>query len=322
MKKTALYLLKLSISGGLLYLVFSRTGITDFGLAFSALNGWVLPAAFAAILTQTALNAYRWLYVMRFFGVESRFPPILRITFISLLVNQGLPSFIGGDALRVYWLNREEQKLKDAVYSVLVDRIVALIGLAALMIAGAPIFAVRFGLTQAAETLLLLSGVTVAGIALFFALPLISRAVGNIRLIRNLAEVASRTTRLLGAPKFGLAVVSQALAIHGLSVVATFVLAYGFGLALSFWDLLIVIPPVILISVVPISIAGWGVREGAMVVALGMLGVPAESALAVSVTVGGLALVNGLCGLPLLIFGPERFAGVADRKVSAERGPS
>jgi hypothetical protein len=43
---------------------------------------------------------------------------------------------------------------------------------------------------------------------------------------------------------------------------------------------------VILVTVVPISIAGWGVREGAMVVAFGFINVPASAAFAVSVLFG------------------------------------
>ena len=51
-------------------------------------------------------------------------------------------------------------------------------------------------------------------------------------------------------------------------------------------DCILLVPPVILVTVVPISIAGWGVREGAMVVAFGFIGVPASAAFAVSVLFG------------------------------------
>jgi glycosyltransferase 2 family protein len=309
LKKAIFYLLKLTISGGFLYLVFSRIDVSDLSDAFSGLNGWVLIAAFFMFLIQSALNAKRWMVVMGFFGAIFQFQPLLRITFISLFVNQGLPSFIGGDALRVYWLNREEQQLKEAVHSVLVDRIIALIGLAAFMLIGAPGFIYLFGLTPATEGVLLLSAVVLIGILVFFCLPTLFNSNSTIMLLRELIEVSSRTKRLLFSAITGKTAVAQALAIHGLSILAIYLLALGFGLSLSFWELLIVIPPVILISVMPVSIAGWGVRESAMIVALGMLGVPVETALAISLTVGGLSFLNGLCGLPLLILGPERFVG-------------
>ena len=58
----------------------------------------------------------------------------------------------------------------------------------------------------------------------------------------------------------------------------------------------LLVPPVILITVVPVSIAGWGVREGAMVVAFGFLNVPANAAFAVSVLFGLTLAVASLPG--------------------------
>jgi hypothetical protein len=58
---------------------------------------------------------------------------------------------------------------------------------------------------------------------------------------------------------------------------------------------MMIVPPVTLLQLVPISLAGWGVREAALVVALGWFGARAEAALAISVLVG-LCLI--LVGLP------------------------
>jgi glycosyltransferase 2 family protein len=58
---------------------------------------------------------------------------------------------------------------------------------------------------------------------------------------------------------------------------------------------------------VPISIAGWGVREGVMVGVLGGIGIGAEHALALSVAVGATSLANGLIGVLPLALGSQRF---------------
>ena len=67
-------------------------------------------------------------------------------------------------------------------------------------------------------------------------------------------------------------------------------------LSLKWTGVVIVMPLVTLIMVIPISIAGWGIREGAMVVGLGYLGVIPESALALSVLYGLLLLTIALPG--------------------------
>jgi glycosyltransferase 2 family protein len=57
-----------------------------------------------------------------------------------------------------------------------------------------------------------------------------------------------------------------------------------------------VVPPVAFIQLLPVSLAGWGVREIALVVALGSFGVPAEAALAISVMMGFCLILIGLPG--------------------------
>jgi uncharacterized membrane protein YbhN (UPF0104 family) len=57
-----------------------------------------------------------------------------------------------------------------------------------------------------------------------------------------------------------------------------------------------IVPPVILIQLLPISLGGWGVREAVLVVALASFGVPAEAALATSVLLGLCFIVISLPG--------------------------
>jgi hypothetical protein len=65
-----------------------------------------------------------------------------------------------------------------------------------------------------------------------------------------------------------------------LNVLALFALARGLSIGLTLWHSLLLIPPVLFLSMLPISVAGWGVREGAMIVALALVGVPASSSVA------------------------------------------
>lgn len=61
-----------------------------------------------------------------------------------------------------------------------------------------------------------------------------------------------------------------------------------------------------LAAVLPISVAGWGVREGAMVVSLGWLNVPADAALAISISIGLLQLLVAVPGGALWAFWSHR----------------
>ena len=86
------------------------------------------------------------------------------------------------------------------------------------------------------------------------------------------------------------------LFIHLINIVVIYILAVDLGIAISFLASFVLFPIVILFMLVPISIAGWGVREGAMVIFLGLVGISSESALAVSLLYGIILTIVGLAG--------------------------
>jgi hypothetical protein len=78
--------------------------------------------------------------------------------------------------------------------------------------------------------------------------------------------------------------------------VMVFLLADALGVRVSLMNCIFLVPLVMLTTLIPISIAGWGVREGAMVVAFGLIQVPRSDALAVSVLFGAMLLATSLPG--------------------------
>ena len=77
------------------------------------------------------------------------------------------------------------------------------------------------------------------------------------------------------------------------------------GIGLDLGAALTVVPTIVLVAMAPISIAGWGVREGAMVIGLGLLGVSAADALAVSVSYGLVQIAVGVLGGSLWLAAPH-----------------
>ena len=65
---------------------------------------------------------------------------------------------------------------------------------------------------------------------------------------------------------------------------------------LNIIDCFVLIPPVILITTIPISIAGWGVREGAMVAVLAYAGISEGDAFILSLLLGISILIASLPG--------------------------
>jgi len=105
----------------------------------------------------------------------------------------------------------------------------------------------------------------------------------------------------LGLPVFGLSIFG-----HLLMVAASFVLAQGLGLSVTFVDCLVLVPGVMLLAAAPISIAGWGVREAVMVAAMSLLGVPDDGSTSLSLVFGALIAGIGLVGGILWLANPDR----------------
>jgi glycosyltransferase 2 family protein len=155
--------------------------------------------------------------------------------------------------------------------------------------------------------------------ALMMALPLTLLGVAVLAMLdrmpaalrrwsgNRLDGVAAGTRRVflawpLAGNLFGL----SALA-HVLAALALFALADGLGAPLTVWQSLGLVPAVVLISMFPLSFAGWGIREGAMVVMLGFAGVTPVMALSLSILFGVALLAASLPGLALWLAGwPHR----------------
>jgi uncharacterized membrane protein YbhN (UPF0104 family) len=116
----------------------------------------------------------------------------------------------------------------------------------------------------------------------------------RFRLVAELVGLSREGRRLFARPsRFG-ALTAFSAATVGLTIVAFMLVAESLGVDLSFLSWVAIVPPVTLILLVPVSLAGWGVRELGFVVILAGFGIPAEAALAASLLVGLCMIVIGL----------------------------
>jgi hypothetical protein len=114
----------------------------------------------------------------------------------------------------------------------------------------------------------------------------------------------------------------SAILIHLMTTASCYVLAIGLQANLTLSDALVFFPPVILLTAVPISISGWGVREGAMVACLALAGVSPAKALAISLLMGVISVIIGIAGGIVWLVSPERSKFTAAQAVALAEGAS
>lgn len=309
MRRRILLAVKLAISGGLLYWAFRSVDLAAVAGHFARLDVAWVAAALAALGLQIVLAGQRWAWIATKLGAALPSGRGIRFSAIAAFFNQALPSTVGGDAMRIWLLGRIERLWKIAIYSVIVDRIAGVGFLAAVVAACLPwslaLIAAPAG--RAAVLAIGLGGVAALPIVLILGAMTPGPRLAAWRIVRVAFEIAAGARAALLGRARGPAIATLSILIHLLTVAAAWCLARAIALAPDPLDVLILIPPVMLIAMIPISVGGWGIREGAMVVAFGYAGMEPSQALAVSVLIGASSLLIGAVGGAIWI---------------AERGPA
>ncbi len=291
--------LKAAVSGTLIWYLFSSMDLDALGRHLAAMDIAMLALAYAVILIQVGIGGLRWASVLKALGVVFPVISAIRLFFVGAFFNQALPGGTGGDAVRVYMIYREGISLRNAINGVVIERVATVLALVALVDATQPLFleslkpeAAKLSITG----VVMVTVVSLVGLALVSQLDRLPESFKRWRVVRGLSNLGQDTRRVLFSPMRAALPMLWCLVGHLNVSLAVFVLAKGLGLAVTLLDCVVLIPPVLLILTVPISIGGWGVREGAMVWAFALVGVPTEGALVLSLLFGFTALAGALPG--------------------------
>ena len=279
-------LLKIAISLALIAIVMHAFDVRGVVAHFAKVDAVTLLLVIVIALLISLLHTLRWLAVVNANGNRLGFKAALQIVLIGHFFNQALPSSVGGDAVRIWCAYRAGLGFSAAANTVIIDRALTLVSLLLLTMGGLPWL---FEIVADPAARWALSTVIFAGVAGFGALLALRRLpqmIAQWQLARALLEVAGLARKTMSSAQFALPVILLSIISFIGFAIIVFYLAHAMQIEVSLRDCILLVPPVILVTVVPISIAGWGVREGAMVVAFGFIGVPPNAAFAVSVLFG------------------------------------
>jgi uncharacterized membrane protein YbhN (UPF0104 family) len=270
-------------------------------------------------VSQIGLVNVRWWLVARVTETGLTFLAALRILLIGIFFNQTLPSSVGGDAIRVWLVTREGASLGKAVNVVLCDRVLGLVILVGLIGVSLPAMYSRI---DDAATRTILTGLVAAGavallILLAFGKPL-AIVLRRWRYTRPFGDLATDFRRLFVQPGAVAVLVGSSILVHLLNISGLLLLAWGIDMHVGFIDCLVVVPTVLLVTTLPISIAGWGLREGAMITGFGFVGVAADDALALSILYGLAQIIIALPGGLIWLVGRQRSATSRSLPVDAD----
>ena len=287
--------LKFAVSAALIVIVARHVDIAALGRQVGGQSRFWLGVAAAIGLVQIALLALRWQRILA--ALDAGVAPLtaLAVTAMSCFFNAWLAGPTGGDVARAVLAPARALGRMGIVHSVLFDRAVTMAGMG---LVAAPLALLDLGpLARHPALLIALAAAPVPFIGLTVLGLLARRFAGRGRAVAaHLHDLGRDWRRFCRAwPRFSEAVV---VAVLGQAAIAAeaWSLAQAQHLDVSFLDFLMLMPPVLLVAALPVSVGGWGVREGAMVAALGAAGVAASAALLLSVELGLVAMLVSLPG--------------------------
>ncbi len=309
------FMMKLILTVFFLYLALRSISVSSWRQVFLTLSPQVLILLTLIVMLQVFVLAYRWKYLIS--AASENKIPFLHCTasmLISFFFSQGLPASIGGDAFRAWWMIKNGVDSGSSMKIIVLDRIYGLIALAIACTSSVSYFL----LFQNAKNIQMLSlaaiiffvGILLAFLVIpkrfrFFSILLPSKVhfpIGLQKIIHWVVKIHNSLNRLTGLQSMIL--IGSSFLIHCFVILQ----AYCIGAILCPEKITLVfcavaVPPALFVSYMPFSIAGWGVREASMVMAFGLLGVDAATALLISVAIGIAVLCVSFLGGVLWLTG-------------------
>jgi glycosyltransferase 2 family protein len=309
--------LRLLVTAGLLLALAARF---DLGRAAELMGQASLSVLLATIIVLFAANlivGLRWHLVLSA-AAPSPGPVILmKIVCVGLFFNQLLPTGVGGDAVRAWRCRKIGIGLGSAIRSVLLDRATGYAVLVALYAASLPSLLHLLPEPRQRAGLVVVLFAALLGLLALGILDYLPRFMLRLRVLAPLAELSRESRRLFTHPVRGGAVMALSTLTIGSTILAFKLAGDSIGISLSFASWLMIVPPVTLIQLLPVSLAGWGVREVALVFALACFGVAPEAALAASVLMGLCQILSGFPGGVFWLTGWD----IAGAQVDLPEGP-
>jgi len=304
MKKTKPVLilcLKLLVSAGLLAFFFTRIHMERFLGTLLEANFSYIVAALLIYLVSQGVSAVRWTLLVRPLGFRTAFKDLLLYYLIGMFFNLFAPGTVGGDVTRVYYLARDPESIRAegwstttvrAAISVFMDRAIGMVVLVWLGAAGLLLFP-RYAVPAPLRslTLLLSVGFLLAGLLI----PVLRRLLpedGHTVVFKLRLALRSYRTQ----PRAVINAILLSVVIHLIQSGMHIIMGRALGIDIPFSYCIIAYPLVGAFSALPISLNGFGLREGGYLFMLGLIGVNSEKGIAFGLLLFVIVAIDSLLG--------------------------
>jgi glycosyltransferase 2 family protein len=318
-RKRIFTVVRVLVSVGLLVAVLRHMGVDNTIDALRGTSPWWVLVVLALMLLEGLHGTYKWLILLRHTDHDVRFWPLFRITYISGFVGMFLPGAVGIELVRMYGLAKQTSDLAMSFTSILMDRILGLTGLSltiligVFLVAGGSVPGLEFwadgapldGQESIPGIEYWAGGVLLLIIAGWIAImnPCFRRFTDWMLSAPILAFVRDKQNKIYASldtyrsrPGLLAWAMLQSLLYNGIRIAVCYTAGLAVGVEAPVAAYIVAVPVVIFVMLIPISVAGWGVRELMFVSLLTAYGADGDKVAAMSILVGLLGTVSILPG--------------------------
>ena len=280
----------LPLIGILLFIyIIHDVGIENLYSALESMNIFLLIASFFIFVPRIFISTYKWKMVAEMQGISVKFFPLIGINLVGLFYGTVTPLWLG-DWIRIFYLKEESgAALGKCASNVIIDQLIEFFSLFILSIFGSLLLLNRFPLLFA-----IIAGffIFLLGVAIFFMEKNRSRKIFSLayrylipsRLKEYLAKEFDYFYESIPSLKKLLKPLVVEIFSYTLFFTQIYMVAISLSLSIPYIHFILIYPISSLIGMIPITISGFGTREGALISILSIYGVAKEKAVALSLT--------------------------------------
>lgn len=307
-KKWVWLTIRAGFSLSLLGLLFWKTDLSQFSEVLRNIN---LPLFLVSLLSYMLLfipMSYRWQLLLRVLGIDAPIGRLYKTYLVGLFFNNFFPTTIGGDIVRGYSLYQFTQKGKEAVVSVIVERFLGFTSLIMIAVAALALSYPSFydpllaWLILAAFLVYLVVLIVMLTPTIFILADRFLQKFKIRKLGSKLLQIPEVISLYKSSPFVLIRLVFFSLFLQVLAILIYYILCYSLHLEIPLIDVFLFLPIISIVSMIPISLGGLGIREGMSVYLFQQIGIESAQALSLSLAWFSIILLSSAVGGAVFAF--------------------
>jgi glycosyltransferase 2 family protein len=294
-------IIKIIISTFLIILILRNVQLSEVWAIVINSKLDLLGIVFIIKILSFVISAYKWLLLTRIQGITKNFNELHTLYYIGFFFNNFLPTTIGGDVIRINKASEGNETRIGVAASVVAERLLGLLALLLIACVGFIINLWRGKIIGFNETIVVLitlfTVIILTGLVYIYFKNNRKQYYGIVLWMRNIfLSLIDRLWIFKGEYGVIILVLNYSIAFQFLIVVNVYLIAISIGVYPDIIDLILVVPLVMLISMIPISINGFGLKEGAFIIFFQSINISIESALVIALITRSFDIILSLVG--------------------------